>query len=260
MIRIDYNKCIGCLNCTDKCVCAAIAVEEGRPVYKEEMGCIKCMHCAAACPENAITFDGKSAIFSEEMPLAGEHIADDLETLVLTRRSYRNFKAEMVPPEEIRRILDLTAWVPSSSNSHPVEYCVVNGKEAIDRMMDIIEAYIKETGLYANLLPRLERGMNPVVTNAPNLILAYTSDNAWNPQTDVAIALTTAELMLQSKGIGTCWAGYLRTFLNKLPELKAMTGVPDGYTFHGCLLVGYPTEEYHYIPERVKRPTIKEIR
>ncbi|MBQ1229022.1 MAG: 4Fe-4S binding protein, partial [Firmicutes bacterium] len=65
MIKIDYDKCIGCLSCTDKCVCSSIGIEEGRPVYNVEMGCIKCMHCAIACPENAITFDGKPAVFSE---------------------------------------------------------------------------------------------------------------------------------------------------------------------------------------------------
>lgn len=259
MIKIDYDKCIGCLNCTDKCVCAAIGTEDGRPVYNEAKGCIRCMHCAIACPEKAITFDGKTAILDGELPATGAAFADDLETMVLTRRSYRNFREEMVEPEEIRHALELTAWAPSSSNSHPVNYCVINGRETINKMMDVIAAYIKETGLYKNLLARFDAGMNPVVTNAPHLILAYTPDDAWNPQIDVAIALTTAELLLQSRGIGTCWAGYLKTFLGKIPELQQMAGLPEGCTFHGCLLAGYPTEEYYYIPERTKRPLITEI-
>ena len=259
MIKIDYDKCIGCLSCTDKCVCAAIGIGDGRPVYNEEMGCIKCMHCAIACPENAITFDGKAAVLGEDLPVVSDTFADDLETMVLTRRSYRNFSEETVDPAEIRRALELTAWAPSSSNSHPVKYCVVSGRDTINKMMDLIVAYIKETGLYENILPRLERGMNPIVTNAPNLILAYTADDAWNPQIDVAIALTTAELLLQSRGIGTCWAGYLKTFLGKIPELQKMAGLPEGCTFHGCLLAGYPTEEYYYIPERIKRADITEI-
>lgn len=260
MIKIDYEKCIGCLSCTDKCVCAAIGAEDGKPVYNEEMGCIKCMHCAIACPENAITFDGKPAVLNEELPVLSDTLADDLESLVLTRRSYRNFREEVVPAEEIRHALELTAWVPSSSNSHPVKYITVSGREMIGKMMDVIVEYIKETGFYSSLLPRFERGMNPVVTNAPNLILAYADKDAWNPDIDVAIALTTAELVLQSRGIGTCWAGYLRTFLNKIPALKQLVGLPENCTFCGCLLAGYPTEEYHYIPERVVRADIKEIK
>ena len=259
MIKIDYDKCIGCLSCTDKCVCASIGIEEGRPIYNVEMGCIKCMHCAIACPENAITFDGKPAVFGEELPVMSDTLADDLESLVLTRRSYRNFREEMVDPAEIRRILELTAWAPSSSNSHPVKYFVVNGRDKVDRIMEFITAFIKEKSVYTYLLDRFERGINPVVTKAPNLILAYAADNAGNPQTDVAIALTSAELMLQSRGIGTCWAGYLNGFLNNIPQLKELTGIPEGYSFYGCLLVGYPTEDYHYIPERVVRPEITEI-
>lgn len=260
MIKIDYDKCIGCLSCTDKCVCASIGIEEGRPVYNEEMGCIKCMHCAIACPENAITFDGKPAVFSEELPVMSDTLADDLESLVLTRRSYRNFREEMVDPAEIRHALKFTAWAPSSSNSHMIKFITVNGREHVEKIMEIILEHIRKTGQYASLLPRFEKGMNPVVTNAPNLILAYAANDVWHPDTDAAIALTTAELLLQSRGIGTCWAGYLRTFMNAVPELQAYVGLPENCTFCGCLLAGYPTEEYHYIPERVVRPEIREIK
>ncbi len=260
MIKIDYEKCIGCLSCTDKCVCASFSIEEGRPVYNEEMGCIKCMHCAIACPENAITFDGKPAVLNEELPVLSETLADDLESLVLTRRSYRNFREEMVPAEDIRHALQLTAWAPSSSNSHMIKFITVNGREHVEKIMEIIIEYIKETGVYSNLLPRLEKGMNPVVTNAPNLILAYAPNDTWHPDTDAAIALTTAELVLQARGIGTCWAGYLRTFLSKIPALQQYVGMPADCTCCGCLLAGYPTEEYHYIPERVKRADIIEVK
>ena len=91
-------------------------------------------------------------------------------------------------------------------------------------------------------------------------IMFSDQDDVWHPDTDAAIALTTAELLLQSRGIGTCWAGYLRTFMNAVPELQAYVRLPENCTFCGCLLAGYPTEEYHYIPERVVRPEIREIK
>ena len=88
--------------------------------------------------------------------------------------------------------------------------------------MDHILDYVKEAGISPEVPKLYEQGKNVVMGNAATLILAYSRTDAVNPFTDSALALYNTELMLQSQGIGTCWAGYLMRFCNQIPALREM--------------------------------------
>lgn len=258
MIKINYDKCVGCLKCTQVCIWTIIEAHDGKPVVLEDKakGCVKCMHCGIVCPEGAIEFKGQPMMIAEDKPIVSDTFPEDIENFLMTRRSYRNFRDEEVDFELIRQALEVASWAPSAKNQHPTKYYVVQGKEKIDHMMDIIMKYVEETGLSAELIPELERGNNMVFGHANTVIMAYARNNAINPQVDTALALDYADLCLQSKGLGTCWAGYFARFLNVVPELKEMFPLPDNNKFYGALLVGWPKEDYLYIPERLKRADI----
>ena len=214
------------------------------------------MHCGIVCSEGAITFDGKPMMLSENKPIVSDTFPEDIEAFLMTRRSYRDFKPEPVDSKMIQEALEVAAWAPSAKNQHPTKYIVVRGKETVDAMTKAVLDYLRETGESPEVISEYERGNNMVFGKASTLILAYARDNAINPTVDTALALEYTELMLQSRGVGTCWAGYLTRFLNKIPALKEMFPLPDRNSFYGCLLVGYPREDYLYIPERLKRADI----
>ena len=259
MIKINYDKCVGCLKCTRVCIWTIVEERDGKPYVLEDKakGCIKCMHCGIVCPEGAIEYDGKPMMISEDKPIVSDTFTEDMESFLLTRRSYRDFRDEEVDEEIIRKALDVAAWAPSAKNQHPTKYYVVQGREKMDIIMKYITDFVKETGVHPELLPELERGNNMTLGKSHCLILAYGRNNAINPSVDTALALDYADLYLQSRGLGTCWAGYLTRFLNKIPELQEMFPVPENNAFYGALLVGWPKEDYLYIPERVKRADIK---
>lgn len=257
MVKIDYGKCVGCLRCTKVCIFTIIEEREGKPfVLENKLGCAKCMHCGIVCPEGAISWDGKPMMISEEKPIVSDTFSEDMGDFLLTRRSYRNFKQEPVDMELIRRALDVASWAPSAKNQHPTKYYVVSGEAMVETMMGAIMDYLKRTGESPEVLSEYSRGNNMVFGNASTLILAYARSNAINPAVDTALALDYADLMLQAQGLGTCWAGYLTRFVNKVPVLNRMFPVPENNNFYGALLVGYPTEDYLYVPERLKRADI----
>ena len=39
-----------------------------------------------------------------------------------------------------------------------------------------------------------------------------------------------------------------------------MFPIPENNAFYGCMLLGYPTEEYFYIPRRLKLADIKTLK
>ena len=53
MIEIKKELCIGCGACVKDCPGKALAIEDGKDVYKKE--CIHCGDCVAICPVNAVS-------------------------------------------------------------------------------------------------------------------------------------------------------------------------------------------------------------
>lgn len=257
MIKIDSEKCIGCLNCISVCPFNVLEAEAGRPKVAKEF-CIKCLHCAAACPECAISLNGREGVISQEIPKMPENIHKLIEGSLMTRRSYRRFKPEPVPQEIISDALRTAAWAPSAKNQHPTKWIVVNSEAMIRKMMEHILKYVKETGVSPEIAEIYEQGRNVVMGNARTLIIAYARTDAINPFVDSALALYSAELVLQSQGIGTCWAGYLMRMCNQIPAIREMLNIPEGRQVCCCLMAGYPdNEEYIHIPNRLKQPEIK---
>lgn len=259
MINFDYEKCVKCLKCVSVCPFTVLKVTDGRPQLNEEKICIKCMHCAAACPEKAIDFGSSDAILHQELPKVREGFDEDLKNHIMTRRSYRHFSKEPVPREIVEETLELVSWAPSAKNQHPAKWIVIDSKEVMDKIMGHILDTVRETGVSPEILSEYETGNNVVMGTAPMLLLAYGRNNAISPETDVAIAMTTAELYLQSRGIGTCWAGYLKRFCNSLPEIQQLLPeIPENNSFYGAFMMGYPEKEnYLHVPERIKRADIK---
>lgn len=260
MITVNKERCTGCMTCVKVCPFTVLGQQEGKPQMREGKACIKCMHCAAACPEKAISFGEGPAILDRELPKVSEHFREDLERHIVTRRSYRNFKDTPVDRTEIQHALELAAWAPSAKNQHPAKWIVVDSKETIKAMMNCILEYVKETGTSPEIVSEYENeGNNVVMGTAPTLILCYGRNNAINSPQDVAIAMTTAELVLQSRGIGTCWAGYLTRLSNAIPGIQALLPkLPENNSFYGAFMAGYPEgERYLHIPERMKRADIQ---
>ncbi|MBP3384069.1 MAG: nitroreductase family protein [Firmicutes bacterium] len=260
MIKVIKDKCVKCLKCVKVCPFTALGVEDGYPADRGKM-CIECMHCAAACPEGALTWEGEPAALEAQqvLPLSAD-FADQLEAHVLQRRSYRHFKDTPVDREVLQHVLELADWAPSAKNQHPHGWIVIDTKETIDKMMMAIVDYSKESGVSPEIVRELESENNNVVMGeSRTLILCHADSKAINAPADSAIAMTTVELLLQAKGIGTCWAGYLTRMCNAVPALgELLPPLPENHAYYGAFMVGYPErEDYVTVPARLKKAEIK---
>lgn len=252
MIEVIKEKCVGCSKCVNICPFTILEMKDGYPKLIEGKKCIECLHCAAICPENALTFKGKNPIKSKVVPLNSE-FKKDLKNHIMQRRSYRHFEDKKVPSEIIEEALEIAKWAPSAKNQHPTRWIVIDDKELMKKMMDEILTYCKETGISPEIITEYEQNNNNVVMgNSAALILAHGNKNSINAPADVAIAMTSVELILQAEGIGTCWAGYLTRLCNGDEDLKKLVPeIPEENNFYGAFMVGYPKDEnYDYVPVR----------
>lgn len=257
MVKIDLEKCIGCLKCVSVCPFQVLSIKDGKPEAEGKL-CVKCLHCAAACSENAISLENMEGVLPDEMPEFPDDFQNLMEGHLMTRRSYRHFKAKPIPKDIMSSALRVSAWAPSAKNQHPTKWIVVNDEKKIDQMMEHILNYVRETGNSPEIVKLYEGGLNVVMGTAKTLIIAYAKTDAINPFVDSALALYNAELVLQSQGIGTCWAGYLMRMCNQVPALKDIIKLPEGYQVCCAMMAGYPeNEEYIHIPNRHKQPIIE---
>ncbi len=263
MIIADKERCTGCLTCISVCPFTVLEEVDGKPQLAEGKNCMACMHCAAACPEKAISFGDKEAVLQSALPQDSEEFdakrfSEELRGHILKRRSYRHFSSEKVDRSLIAEALELASWAPSAKNQHPTKWIIIDDSETIEKIMAHILRYAEENNISPEIISEYAAGNNVVMGTAPTMLLAYASDYAISPETDTAIAMTTAELYLQSKGVGTCWAGYFKRMCNAIPEIKELLPkLPRAHSFYGAFMMGYSEgEEYLHLPERIKRADI----
>lgn len=101
------------------------------------------------------------------------------------------------------------------------------------------------TGRHPELVKLYDKGVDLLTCNAPCVIVGWSPLDALNPCVDTVIAMTTVELLLVKRGLGSCWGGYLRQVSDVSPELRARLHVPEGARVQCALMVGWPQGEHY---------------
>ncbi len=231
-ITFDREHCVKCGRCVKTCAMGHLRMTEDGPAATGRGACMGCLQCAAVCPRQAVIADGKPAV--EPRP------EDPLEVLVMSRRSVRHFKPEAPDRELIEWALQRAGYAPSGKNRHANRWTVVYGKDRTEAVRERAVGYCRETGEAPELVRFAEKGLDLLTCGAPVILIGWSPDDCLNPCVDTAIAMELADLLLTSRGIGTCWGGYLRQITGRCPELKAMLGIPEGCSMQCCLMVGWP--------------------
>ena len=242
-ITIDSEQCLGCGSCVRSCPTHVLRLEDGRPTPARPERCIDCRHCTAACPVRAITF----TTVGQDYPAASQ---DPLLKLVQSRRSVRSYQDRLPDRALLQWALDGAAWAPSGKNIHENAWSVLYGRPAVQKAYELVLDWVRETGIYPELLRNDARGLDLVTCGAPCVILGHSHPKTLNPVVDTAIAMQTVELLLVERGLSTCWGGYLRHAVNDYPPLKAYCGIPDERECYGLMMVGYGAEKYRNVPYR----------
>lgn len=243
---IQLQKCVGCNSCARACPRGVVLPGVDHPQIDRGKTCIECMHCAAVCRSQAISFSGISAL-----ELYGTKPDDSLEQLIMTRRSIRHFKETLPQKEDIEQALHTSVWAPSGKNMHANGWTVIWGLKNTEALTQKALQWCRETGEAPELISSMKRGINLLTCDAPCVILGWSPADVLNPVVDTVIATTTAELILCSKGLSTCWGGYLNQLANSSEEIRSLLGINRDIKVICALMVGYADKElYHYVPYR----------
>ena len=253
LIQIDVEKCKRDGICAEVCPAKIIRLE-GEAFPEEtadaDQRCISCGHCVAVCPTGALSNSRVTGCLPLNKDLRVS--AEALEQFLKMRRSVREFKSAPVPREALERVIDTARWAPSAGNRQRVCWLVVETPETIKRLAGLVVDFFRTSGesYSKGTVDAWDQGLDLILCNAPNVIVAHAShEDIWSP-VDCAIAVTYLELAARAGGLGTCWAGFLVGAAAQDRRVMEYLGLPPDNKIFGAVMIGYPKFRYHRIPEK----------
>ena len=164
------------------------------------------------------------------------------------RRAVREYTDRPVERLAVERLIHAAIQAPSAMNLQPWAFAVLLNRERVHECGERAKSWLlanfeqtpfartSESGRMRQILEDKERLL---FYRAPALVivLATTAD----PQAAEDCCLAAENLMLsaRSEGMGSCWIGFSRPWLD-LPTTKRELKIPEAYHVVAPILLGYP--------------------
>ena len=170
----------------------------------------------------------------------------DINAVISGRRSARDFTAQVVDGETVRRLIDAAVLAPSASNGQPWTFTVVRDQALLDQISADAKAHLLATLPAGPEHDRRRASLTDdsfqLFYHAPALIvISGRSQRPWVVE-DCSLAAQNLMLAAYSVGLGTCWIGLSQSYLNTV-DGKSALGLPEAWVPVAPIIVGYPKAE-----------------
>lgn len=175
----------------------------------------------------------------------------DLLETIATRRSVRSFTEQKIEKELIEKLLTAAVQAPSATNAQPWAFAVIQDQEQLEEIStkskNFLLSHVEDFPLLRRYENTLKHERFNLFYNAGTLVIIYAKPLNATPEGDCALAAQNLMLTAHALGLGSCWIGFARDYLNQ-KSVKESFGVPTEYIAVAPLILGYP---------RIPQPTIK---
>ena len=259
-VYADPRKCTACGACVRDCLAQILTLgADGVPRFVQdgESRCFQCQHCMAVCPSGAFSFGGKDPDDSLKygpIPEPGHFL-----NLLRQRRSIRAYRRENAASEVLETLRRAMDFVPTGCNDHRLHFTWADKFAVTDTFRRDTAQWLLERidsgtlpdsiARFAVLKERLANGEDIFFRNAPHFAAVSVPPDAKDAHIDPYIAAAQLELLANSFGLGTCWAGMATDLFRESAELLARLGIPEGWELRIVLLFGIPDVLYARTPQ-----------
>ena len=143
---------------------------------------------------------------------------------IKNRYSCRTYKADPVPEEKLKKVLEAARLAPSAHNEQEWKFVVVKDTKKRKEVAEAAgQSFIAEAPIIIVAV-----GLDPEhMMRSENLAYAI----------DLAIAVEHMALQATEEGLGTCWIGAFSQ-----EEVKEVLGIPEEYKVVALMPLGFPAE------------------
>ena len=168
----------------------------------------------------------------------------ELMDVVKNRRAVREYTAAPVDRATVERLIDAAILAPSAMNLQPWTFAVLLGRERIEtyakRAKDWLLASLSQTSYEPSIRHMLEDPHFVLFYHAPALLIILAKSSGTQAAEDCCLAAENLMLAARNEGLGTCWIGFARPWLD-LPATKTELKLPEHYHVVAPLILGHPT-------------------
>jgi nitroreductase len=194
---------------------------------------------------------------------------DQFIKFVRQRRSVRSYKNKEVPRQDLEKLVEMCRYTPTGSNLQKVQIKVITNKEKIKKLSDLtVDFFLRMIDQLENQVNTLtaekkevpqdlqnqytflnryrilgtarDMGRDPILYQAPAIMLFHSPPSPSTPKEDCIIAAQTVVLAAMTAGLGTCYIGLLRIAAENSPAVQEAMALPTGNTVHCIVIMGYP--------------------
>jgi nitroreductase len=165
------------------------------------------------------------------------------------RRAVRSFLDRPVERDLLNALITAAIQAPSAMNLQPWGFLVVEGKAEVKRLSDAAKAHLLRIVDPTSPLVKYRDELNDpafeLFYGAPAVIVVCArgagSTGIVQPNEDCCLAAQDLMLAAVAQGLGSCWVGFSRPWLNQ-PAAKRTLGVPADWSPVAPLAIGYPAD------------------
>lgn len=172
----------------------------------------------------------------------------ELMEAIKKRRAVREYTDRTVERSTIERLINAAILAPSAMNLQPWAFAVMLGGERIHDCGERAKKWLlanfehtpfARTSESARMRQILEDKDRLLFYHAPALVIVLAKSTDSQAAEDCCLAAENLMLAARAEGIGSCWIGFSRPWLD-LATTKRELGLPENYSVVAPILLGYP--------------------
>jgi nitroreductase len=168
-----------------------------------------------------------------------------METIdaILRRRAVREYTDAPIERATIEGLIGVAILAPSAMNLQPWAFAALLNRERIggyaSRIKDWLLGNFGQTSFDPSLRKLIEDEGYSVFHHAPAVVLVLAKSPQAQACEDCCLAAENLMLAARDQGLGTCWIGLARPWLN-LPSTKQELGLPVTCEVVAPIVLGHP--------------------
>ncbi|MBZ5644888.1 MAG: nitroreductase family protein [Acidobacteriia bacterium] len=167
----------------------------------------------------------------------------ELTDVILNRRAVREYTNAAIDRATVERLIEAAVLAPSAMNLQPWAFAVLLDRDRIEgyakRAKEWLLASLSQSSYDPSIRHMLEDPKFALFYHAPALVVVLAKSSGTQAAEDCCLAAENLMLAARNEGLGTCWIGFARPWLD-MPATKADLKVPEHYHVVAPIVLGHP--------------------